>query len=144
MKKTILFLLSFVAVLALAVILSPLIYPHFHFKFERIFNRIVMIGVLVCVAIFVRIRKETFVEYGLAWKQESLRQILTGFMVPVLVLSAYVAIQIFFSQAGFSFPNMGLGKWIARIVLAALTGLLIGSIEEFFFRASYKTDRRHL
>ena len=93
MKKVILFLLSFLAVLALAVILSPLIYPHLHFKFERIFNRIVMIGVLVCVAIFVRIRKETFSEYGLLWKKESLRLLATAFVAPVLVL-----ISLFFPQ----------------------------------------------
>lgn len=137
MKKTILFLLSFVAVLALAVILSPLIYPHFHFKFERIFNRIVMIGVLVCVAVFVRIRKETFVEYGLVWKKESFRLLATAFIAPVLVLSIYVAIQSYFGEAAFSFrDDIGVGKWISRIILATLTGLLIGVIEEFFFRGA--------
>ena len=136
MKKVILFLLSFVAVLALAVILSPLIYPHLHFKFERIFNRIVMIGVLVCVAVFVRIRKETFAEYGLVWKKESLRLLATAFMAPVLVLAGYVALQNVFEEAHFSFHDIGAGKWISRIILATLTGLLIGSIEEFFFRGA--------
>ena len=136
MKKVILFLLSFALVLALAVILSPLIYPHFHFKFERIFNRIVMIGVLICVAIFVRIRKETFTEYGLAWKPGSLRLLLTGFIAPVAVLSVYVAIQTYFGQAEISFQNVAIVKWISRIILAVLTGLLIGSIEEFFFRGA--------
>jgi len=136
MKKTILFLLSFALVLALAVVLSPLIYPHLPFKFERIFNRIVMVGVLVCVAIFVRIRKETFIEYGLAWKKDSLHLLLTAFIAPIAVLSVYVAIQTFFGEAQFSFQNVGIAKWISRIILAALTGLLIGSIEEFFFRGA--------
>ncbi len=136
MKKVILFLLSFALVLALAVILSPLIYPHFDFKFHRIFNRIVMVGTLICVAVFVRIRKETFIEYGLAWKSGSLRQILAGFVAPVVVLSIYVAIQTFFGQAEFSFQNVGIGKWTSRIILALFTGVLIGSIEEFFFRGA--------
>ncbi len=136
MKKVILFLLSFALVLALAVILSPLIYPHFHFKFERIFNRIVMIGVLVCVAVFVRIRKETFIQYGLAWEKESLRQLLAGFITTVAVLSLYVVFQKLFGEAVVSFQNIGIGKWISRIILAALTGLLIGAIEEFFFRGT--------
>ena len=144
MKKIFLFLLSFVAVLALAVVLSPLIYPHFHFKFHRIFNRIVMVGVLICVAIFVRIRKETFVEYGLAWKPESLRLLLTGFIAPVVVLSVYVAIQNFFGEALFSFQNVGIGKWISRIVLALFTGFLIGAIEEFFFRGAVYQGCRKL
>ncbi len=143
MKKTLLFLLSFGVVLALAVVLSPLIYPHFDFKFHRIFNRIVMIGTLVCVAIFVRIRKETFVEYGLEWKPTSLRLLLMGFIAPVAVLSVYVAIQSFFGEATFHFQGVGIGKWISRIILALFTGFLIGAIEEFFFRgAIYQNCRK--
>lgn len=136
MKKTLLFLLSFLGVLALAVLLSPLLFQILPYKFERIFNRIIMIGVLVCVVAFVRIRKETFIEYGLSWKTDSLRLLLTAFLAPVIVLSLYVTLQIFMGEAALSFKDVGIGKWISRIFLAIFAGLLIGCIEEFFFRGA--------
>ncbi len=134
MKKVILFLLSFAAVLLLAVFLSPLLYQILPFKFGRIFNRIVMIGTLICVVAFVRIKKETFMELGLIWQKDSLRFLLTAFFAPVVVLSVYVAIQMFVGEAVLSLKDISAWKWIQRIILAVLTGLLIGTIEEFFFR----------
>lgn len=134
MKKAFLFILSFVAVLLLAVFLSPLLYQILPYKFERIFNRIVMVGTLICVALFVRIKKETFTEYGLIWQKDSLRFLMTAFLAPVVVLSLYVGVQILVGEAVFSLKDVSVWKWIQRILIAVLTGLLIGTIEEFFFR----------
>jgi len=136
MKKTFLFILSFGAVLLLAVFLSPLLYQILPYKFERIFNRIVMVGTLVCVVIFVRIKKETFVQYGLTWQNDSLRFLLTAFFAPVIVLSLYVALQVFVGEAVLSIRDVSAWKWIQRILLAIAAGLLIGVIEEFFFRGA--------
>jgi len=135
-KKVLLFLLSFGAVLLLAIFLSPLLYQVLPYKFERIFNRIVMVGTLVCVVIFVRIKKETFVQYGLTWKSDSLRFLLTAFFAPVIVLSLYVALQILIGEAVLSIRDISVVKWIQRILLAVSAGLLIGVIEEFFFRGA--------
>ena len=136
MKKTFLFVLSFLGVLVLAVLLSPLLYQVLPFKFGRIFNRIVMIGTLICVAVFVRIRKETFMEYGLTWKSDSLRFLVTAFLTPVLVLSAYVGFQTLFGQAEIVFNDISVGKWISKISTAFFAGFLIACIEEFFFRGA--------
>lgn len=134
MKRAALFLASFIGVLLLAVFLSPILFQVLPYKFERIFNRIVMIGTLVCMAVFVRIRRETFQKYGLMWKDGSGRQLLTAFLAPVIVLSMYVVLQIFCGEAGLSLRDIPAAKWIQRILTAVSTGLLIGTIEEFFFR----------
>lgn len=144
MKKLLLFLISFAAVLAIAVFLSPFLFQILPFKFGRIFNRIVMVGTLICVAVFVRIRKETFIEYGLAWKNESLRLLITAFLAPIFVLSVYVFLQTCFGEAAFSLRDVSAGKWAGRIITAALTGLLVGSIEEFFFRGAIFNGLRRI
>ncbi len=136
MKKTFLFVLSFAAVLLLAVFISPLLYQILPYKFERIFNRIVMVGTLICVAVFVRIKKETLSEFGLIWKKDSLRFLMTAFLAPIVILSLYVGLQILAGEAFFSLRDVSAGKWIQRIVVAGLAGLLIGTIEEFFFRGA--------
>ncbi len=136
MKKTFLFLVSFLGVLVLAVFLSPLLFQVLDFKFERIFNRIVMIGTLVCVAVFMRIRKDTFIQYGLAWQKNSFKNGVVAFLVLVLGLSVYVWIQTFFGEVHFSANKMNFFEWFKRIFLALFTGLLVGIIEEFFFRGA--------
>jgi len=144
MKKAFLFILSFAAVLLLAVFLSPLLYQILPYKFERIFNRIVMVGTLICVALFVRIKKETFAEYGLIWQKDSLCFLLTALIAPVLVLSIYVALQIAVGEAVFSLRDVSAWKWVQRILLAVSAGLLIGTIEEFFFRGAVTNGLRKI
>ena len=130
MKKASLFLLSFLAVLLVAIFISPILFPLMHFKFERIFNRIVMIGTLLCVVLFVRLKRENLSQYGLSFNLDSVRMLLIAFICPVIVLSVYGAAQIFLGQAVFSVQNVSLIKWVGRIISATSTGLLIGLIEE--------------
>ncbi len=144
MKKVALFLLSFIAVLLLAVFLSPLLYQVLPYKFERIFNRIVMVGTLICVAVFVRIKKETLAEYGLIWQKDSLRFLMTAFIAPVIILSVYVALQMMVGEAVLSIKDVSAWKWVQRIIIAVLTGLLIGTIEEFFFRGAVTNGLRKI
>ncbi len=134
MKKTFLFLLSFIAVLLLAVFISPLLFHVLPYKFERIFNRIVMIGTLICVAAFVRIRRENLSQYGLLFDVRAIQMLSIAFICPVVVLSIYVALQSLFGEAVYSLQPVGAVQWINRICGATLTGLLIGTIEELFFR----------
>lgn len=144
MKKIILFLISFVAVLLLAVFLAPLLYQILPYKFERIFNRIVMIGVLICVLVFVRIRKETFQNYGMIWTQDSLRFWLTAFLTPIAVLSFYIGVQVLAGEAMLTLKQVAPAQWISRILMAFGAGLIIGVIEEFFFRGAVMNACRRL
>jgi uncharacterized protein len=125
-------------ILILSAVLSPLFYDFFQtfhpYKFERIFNRIVMILSLVAVACFVRLKKETLISYGLVWKPQSPWFFGKGFMVGVFVLGVVGVLRVLFGQAVFAPDSLSWGGWIAKFFLALGTGLLIGIVEEFFFR----------
>jgi membrane protease YdiL (CAAX protease family) len=138
MKGFLKFVAAFAGILLLSALLAPLFYDLFQtfhpYKFERIFNRIVMILSLVAVACFVRIKKETLTSYGLAWKPQSLGFLGKGFMAGVLVLGVVGALRVLFGQAVFAPESFSWGGWIGKFSLALATALLIGAMEEFFFR----------
>jgi len=138
MKGFLKFILVFAAILLLSAFLAPLFYAFFetfhHYKFERIFQRIVMILSLVAAALFVRVKKENLVAYGLTWKPESVRLLCKGFVLGLLVLGTVGLLRVVFGQVVFDPDTFSWGGWIAKFLMALGTGLLIGVMEEFFFR----------
>ena len=148
MKGFLKFLLVFAAILLLSAFLAPLFYAFFetfhHYKFERIFQRIVMILSLFAVVLFVRVKKETLVSYGIVWKPESLGLFWKGFLGGVLTLGVVGFVRVFAGQAVFDTDSFTWGGWIAKFALALGTGLLIGCMEEFFFRGFIFRSLMHL
>ena len=138
MKGFLKFLAIFAAILLLSAFLAPIffdLFQHFHpYKFERIFQRIVMILSLIAVACFVRVKKETLISYGLAWKPQSLGLFGKGFMFSVLVLGVVEILRTFSGQAVFAPEAHSWSMWATKVFLTFGTALLIGSLEEFFFR----------
>jgi membrane protease YdiL (CAAX protease family) len=134
MKGFIRFLVIFGSILLLSAFLTPLLYDFLPFKFERIFNRLVMIGTLLAIVIFVRIKKETLRRFGLLWEKNSLSLLAMGFLAGILTLLLTSALNIVFNNARFVIPSLSLMDWVSKVSLALATGLLIGVIEEFFFR----------
>lgn len=138
----------FAVILLLSAVLAPLFYDFFQtfhpYKFERIFNRIVMILSLVAVACFVRIKKETLARYGLVWKPQSPGLFWKGFVAGVLVLGVVGVLRVLCGQAVFAPASLSWVGWIAKFCLALGTGLLIGAMEEFFFRGFVFRSLMHL
>ncbi|MFH1799866.1 MAG: CPBP family intramembrane glutamic endopeptidase [Candidatus Omnitrophota bacterium] len=138
MKGFLKFIAVFAAILLLSAVLAPLFFNFFQtfhpYKFERIFNRIVMILSLVAVACFVRVKREMLTSYGLAWKPQSLELLAKGFKAGVLVLGAVGILRFLLGQAVFAPDSLSWEGWTAKVFLALGTALLIGFIEEFFFR----------
>jgi membrane protease YdiL (CAAX protease family) len=132
------FLAIFAGILLLSAFLAPIFYDLFQlfhpYKFERIFQRIVMILSLIAVACFVRVKKETLLSYGVAWTPQSLRLCGKGFMLGVLVLGIVGVLRVFSGHAVFAPASFSWAGWIAKFALALATGVLIGAMEEFFFR----------
>ena len=56
MKGFLRFVAVFVSILLLSAVLAPILYDFLPFKFERIFQRLVMVLALLALLIFVRIR----------------------------------------------------------------------------------------
>ena len=148
MKGFLKFLVVFAVILLLSAILAPLFYDLFQmfhrYKFERIFQRIVMILSLVAVALFVRVKKETLASYGVVWKPQSLGFLVKGFMTGILVLGLVGVLRVLFGQAIFAPDSFLWYEWIGKFFLAFLTALLIGSMEEFFFRGFIFRSLLHL
>ena len=148
MKGFLKFIVVFVSILLLSAFLAPFFYAFFetfhHYKFERIFQRIVMILSLAAVVLFVRVKKETLVSYGIVWKPESLGLFWKGFLAGVLTLGVVGFVRVFAGQAVFDPDSFTWGGWITKFALALGTGLLIGCMEEFFFRGFIFRSLMHL
>ena len=142
------FFIVFSSILLLSAILAPFLYdflpylgsfvsddPEFlKFKFEKIFNRLVMIGTLVAILKFVRIRKATFEKYGLAWSRSNGEAFLRTFIISVGVLMMFVGLRIMFGTATFGPQGLAVHEWIWAVLKVVVSALLIAVIEEFFFR----------
>ncbi|MSR77249.1 MAG: CPBP family intramembrane metalloprotease [Candidatus Omnitrophica bacterium] len=134
MKSFLKFILIFGLILLLSALLAPWLFSFLPFKFERIFNRLVMIFSLTSIVLFVRIRREDWDQYGLRCYPWSFSEFLKGFVAGVLIL---VALTVYRVGAGFSQVSFsGMTAWgiAVKLIQFTFSGLLIALIEEFFFR----------
>ncbi|MBI3317029.1 MAG: CPBP family intramembrane metalloprotease [Candidatus Omnitrophica bacterium] len=134
MKSLFKFLAVFAFILFLSSLAAPLLYRILPYKFERIFNRLVMIQSLAAIFIFLRGRNLNLKRYGLVWSKPRLMQFLTAFFLTLGVLFCLEGLRFAAGVASWR-PNLeNMGVWIAPIIFFFLTGLLVALIEEFFFR----------
>lgn len=138
MKSFLKFTIAFLIVLLLSAFLAPIFYDFFQkfhpYKFERIFQRLVMIGTLIIAVLFVRIRRETLDRFGLTWNSGSLSFFIKGFLTGMLILGSVSVCRVLFGRATFAPDAFAWTVWAVKIAKALGTGLLIGAMEEFFFR----------
>lgn len=119
-----------------AVLLSPILYEvlPWDFKFERIFNRIIMIGVLLAVVAFVRIRRETIQRFGLIWSKKSFPDLSFGFACGVGVLLLLGGAKFLLGSGVWAPKDMSILEILGKIGFVFCSAMIIGVIEEFFFR----------
>ena len=135
MKPFLKFLLVIFAILFLSVFLAPWLYTFLPYKFERIFNRLVMIFSLAAVFLFVRVKKSWLAGLGLAWSgKKSRREIAAGFLTGFLLLAIFLALKVFFKQAVWAPAAMNPAALGLQAAGALFAAFLIALIEEFFFR----------
>lgn len=134
MKSWIKGIFVFGGILLLSAFLAPILFKFVPYKFERIFNRLVMIFSLIAVARFVRIRKETLVAYGLQWNAEERKKFTQAFFAGGMILLGLSLAQHHFGAAVISFAGKANVSWIGMSFVFFSAAILIGFIEEFFFR----------
>lgn len=134
MKSILKFLLIFGGVLFLSAFLAPILHDFLPFKFGRIFNRLVMIFSLAAIVIFVRIRKEDLLSSGLIGRKDALYLFNVCFTAGFSILLILMAAEVTFGVAAWKFADVTWVTWIVSIVKVFFTALLIGVIEETFFR----------
>jgi membrane protease YdiL (CAAX protease family) len=134
MKSFLKFAGIFGGIILLSALLAPPLHDILPYKFERIFNRLVMVFTLIAIVFFVRISPQTFAKYGLNWTPLSPKMIGLGFGTGVLILCALTVLKI---GAGVAYWNMDVlpaSRWLYKFAVILPTAFLIGVIEEFFFR----------
>ncbi|HTL46910.1 MAG TPA: CPBP family glutamic-type intramembrane protease [Verrucomicrobiae bacterium] len=122
------------AVLLLSCLLAPLLHSFLPFKFERIFRRLVMIFTLAAVFFAVKSRRLYFPASTLAWSRSSLIFLALGFSGGLLTLVLLAAAKAGLGIVGWNVTDMSAGQWAFRIFLSFFSALLIGVLEEVFFR----------
>ena len=134
MKGLIKFILIFTSILLVSAFLAPILFEFLPFKFERIFNRLVMIFSLTAIVLFVRIRVESLKKFGLIWEPQSMPLYGIAFLVGAATL---LVLALGKSQVGMVFwqpKTFEWYGWILAFMKIIGAALLIGLIEEFFFR----------
>ncbi|MDP3919943.1 MAG: CPBP family intramembrane metalloprotease [Candidatus Omnitrophota bacterium] len=134
MKSLLKFLVIFTGILLLSAALAPWLFTFLPFKFERIFNRLVMIFSIAAIVFFVRIRRETIERFGIFWDSRSLRFWTVSFVSGLVVLGGLLVVKMGVGDAEWSLADMGLPDWGFVIAKALVSALVIGFIEEIFFR----------
>jgi len=136
------FILVFASILLLSAVLAPVLHSFLPYSFSRIFNRVVMVTALLAVVIFVRFRKEIFVRFGMDWRKDSRRLFWAGFLTVSAVLVLFTVIQLLMGNAHVSLRDYTGQKWAYKIFSCIGGALLIGTMEEFFFRGFIFTSLR--
>lgn len=139
MKSFLKFLLILCGVFLLSMLLAPVLFKILPFKFEKIFNRLIMIFSFVAIAVFVRVDRAKLAGYGLCRVPEIPRLILTGFFGGVITLVLLTAVKMIAGVAHWDVEPFSY-KWITKPLGVLFAAFLIGLIEEVFFRGFiYKT-----
>ena len=133
-KQVLKFLIGFLGVLVVSAFLAPWLHTFLPFKFNRILRRLIMIGTLGLVFWFLRARRESLSRIGLGWRRGSPRFLAAGFLGGVLLVGVITLVQFGLGARFWQVHETDLGHWVGFFLKGFGAGLLIGTIEEFFFR----------
>jgi membrane protease YdiL (CAAX protease family) len=136
------FLAVAVAVLLTSAFTAPLVHAVLPYSFARVFNRVLMGTALLALAVFVGIRRHTLTRFGLAWTPDSARFLRAGFLTGAAGLAIFVLMSVAAGHARIEIKQVPVLRWVERLAEGLLTGVLIGLIEEFFFRGFVFTSVR--
>jgi len=139
MKSFLKFIAVFFGILLISAVLAPFLYTFLPYKFERIFNRLVMIFSLAALWFFLIGKKFSAKDYGLNWvRGDSRFYLLAGLLTGLGVLTVFSFVKVGVGQADWLRPDVF--QILLKLLGALGAGFLIAFIEEFFFRGFiYKT-----
>lgn len=126
--------IGFLGVLVLSALLAPGLAAFLPFKFDRILRRLIMVGTLLLVAWLLRRRRESVSRMGLGWNQGSLRLLGGGLLVGIAMVAGIDLIQWGIGARLWRLHETDGWHWIGLFFKGLSGGILIGVIEEFFFR----------
>ena len=153
MSRTFRFLLAVIGIILLSVLLTPplsaLLSPFF--RFEKIFNRLVMIFAVSAAVLFVLIPKmkkggaafdrETWRVYGFDFTRPWKKLFLYGFLAGAISVILLAVIEVAFGPRYLRSPLL-IQDIIERFLKGVMSGMTVGIVEEFFFRGFIYTRLR--
>ncbi len=129
------FLAGLAGVVVLSAFLAPWVYHWMpFFKFDRILRRLIMVGALLLILGLLRARRGTLGELGLQRNAETFRLFAFGFLSGILLGFGLTLIQWALGARTGRIHETDLWHWIGLFSKGFGAGVLIGTIEEFFFR----------
>jgi len=131
-----------VGVLAVSVVLTPALHGFLPFPFDKIFNRVRMVAVLVGIISLGGFRRDTLKRFGMQWTVESRRFLWTGFVTALPLLVLYTAGEMLAGHAQMQLRPLTPLGWAQKLVDALATGVAVGIAEEFLFRGFVFTSLR--
>ena len=135
MKSFFKFLLILAGIILLSAFLAPPLFRILPFKFERIFNRLIMIFSFAAIFTFVRFRRDTFKSYGLTWlNSRHASDLGIGFLAGFITLSLLAVVKIGLGYAFWRPEPVTFLSLVLQTLQVMGAALLIGLMEEFFFR----------
>ncbi len=134
MKSFFKWIFLMLGVLALSVFLAPVLFDILPFKFERIFNRLIMIFTIALAVWAVWSRQLSFPTESLRWKGFGWAGFISAFAAGFLTLISISFLKMGFGIVSLEFSLNSPEAWAQRIGMSLLSALVIGIIEEVFFR----------
>ena len=138
MNKTLKFILAVFAALLLSALLTPVFYSLLNplspfFKFERIFNRLITVFVLLAALLFVRFHKDSWSKYGFNFSVPWRTLFISGFLYGTFLIFFITIAEAAFGPR-YVRESMFVSDILQRFLKGLLTGTAVGITEEFFFR----------
>ncbi len=133
-KSVIKFIFGLVIVFIVSAFLAPWLFTFLPFKFERILRRLIMIGALGLVFWLMRVQGLKWSRMGLRWQKESLLILVKGLLTGIFIVISMTVFQWALGARFWQPSEMTPIGWVGLVSNALGAGLLIGLIEEFFFR----------
>lgn len=135
MKSSLLkFILVLIGILMLSAFLAPILHQILPYKFEKIFNRLVMIFTIAAAVFFVRVRTEQINLFGLTWTPDARTLYVKSFLLGFFFLAVLVIGQWMSKSAYWNPEPMSFLRWAFVVCSYLIAAMLIGFLEEFFFR----------
>lgn len=134
MKSFLKWLLLMAGILLLSAFLAPLLFKILPFKFERILNRLIMIFTITAAVWAVWTRRWSFPVEAMRWKGVGWSGFASAFAAGFLTLISVSLLKMTLGIVTIDFSLSSPAAWAQRILMSLLSALVIGIIEELFFR----------
>jgi len=136
MKSAVKLAVVMLAVFGVSVVLTPILAPILPmFKFEKIFNRLIMVFTISAAVLAVMKAKVSPQQYGFDFSVPWKRLAVYGFLGGFLFVATVTVVEVLWGPR-YLREDTVIFDILQRFGKGMLSGVIVGIVEEFFFRAA--------